>query len=77
MKKNLIITTLFITTLLSTTFKILDENQKPIPNVQIFNTYYGTVTDSYGLFTIKDDSSFFIVFVALMMSLPYGRNISG
>ena len=54
MNKILLIFILTSTILFSNTFKIINEDGNPIQNVQIYNDYYGTISDKEGLFILKN-----------------------
>ena len=55
MKKYLLIIILFTTTLIPAVFQIVDEDQAPISNVQIFNSNDGTTSDLYGFFYVEKE----------------------
>ena len=55
MIKFLLTIPLFITVLFSDTYIVLDEKGVPIENVQIYNDFFGTITDKNGAFNLNDE----------------------
>ena len=43
MKKNLLLLSLITSHMLTVTYKVVDEQQNPIPNVQVYNSFDGVV----------------------------------
>ena len=55
MQKYILLFILITTIFFPNTFRVIDENQNPISNAQIFNTKYGTLSDIDGYFYINED----------------------
>ena len=55
MQKYILLFILITTIFFPNTFRVIDENQNPIPNAQIFNTKYGALSDIDGYFYINED----------------------
>ena len=55
MRKYLIITTIISTILFPDVYIVLDENNNPIENVQVYNNSFGTISDSNGTFNLSED----------------------
>ena len=54
MKKNLLLLSLITSHMLTVTYKVVDEQQNPIPNVQVYNSFEGVVSDESGLFSLNN-----------------------
>ena len=61
MSKKYLLLILIISSIFPTTYKVVDEQKNPIPNVQIYNSFNGTVSDENGLFSLGDTCSTFLV----------------
>ena len=55
MIKFLLTIPLFIAVLFSSTYIVLDENENPLENVQIYNDFHGTISDKNGLFNLNEE----------------------
>ncbi|MAV64568.1 MAG: hypothetical protein CMG00_05180 [Candidatus Marinimicrobia bacterium] len=53
MKKNLLLLTLITSHIFTATYKVVDEQEIPIPNVQIYNSIEGVTSDENGLFSLN------------------------
>ena len=55
MRKYFIITTIISTILFPDVYIVLDENNNPIENVQVYNNSFGTISDSNGTFNLSEN----------------------
>ena len=59
MNKNLLLVTLIISHIFPSTYKVVNEQGNPIPNVQIYNSFEGVVSDQNGFFSLDEECSLY------------------
>ena len=61
MKKIILSILSILTILFPNVYIVLDENENPIKNVQIYSNSFGTISDSNGIFSLNEDCTNYIL----------------